>query len=36
RTDFLPYLYVQYFNGYGESLITFDSWSSHLRIGLRK
>lgn len=36
RTDFLPYLYVQYFSGYGESLITYNQWSSYLRIGLRK
>lgn len=36
RTDFLPYFFVQYFNGYGESLLTYSQWSSHLRIGLRK
>lgn len=36
RTDFLPYLFIQYFNGYGESLLTYNQWSSHLRIGLRK
>jgi phospholipase A1/A2 len=36
RTDFLPYLYIQYFNGYGESLITYRQWSSNFRIGFRK
>jgi outer membrane phospholipase A len=36
RSSTLPFLYIQYFNGYGESLLTYNQNSSAIRIGVRR